>query len=139
MADVLVDVGPLLAVVNRNDQHHQICSQILLSLEPPIFTTLPVLTEALYLCYKRVGWVAQERLLQVITEGAIQAIHITPEDFVLVREQMLRYNDLPMDFADASLVVVAQRLRFKRIFTIDRKDFSVYRLGKNQAFEILGP
>jgi uncharacterized protein len=100
---------------------------------------LPALTEALYFCQKHLGWVAQSALLSLVKAGDLELYQIAESDFARVIVLMEKYQDLPMDFADASLVVAAEQLNIRRILTTDRRDFSVYRFGKNQGFEILGP
>lgn len=122
--DTLIDAGPLYAVLNRNDNDHQECSRIIQNLDCRFYTTLAVVTEAMCLLLTRVGWAAQEALWRMILRGDLILEHPSPSEFIRMSDLMSKYNDLPMDFADASLVALAERLSLNRIFTVDRRDFS---------------
>lgn len=138
-ADTLIDTGPLVAVLNRNDDYHAECARLIQSLDCRFYTTLAVLTETMYLLGRRVGWAAQEALWTIILRGDLLIEHPSPSELVRMSELMSKYNDRPMDFADASLVALAERLSLDRIFTVDRKDFATYRLHGKKAFNVLGP
>lgn len=137
--DTLIDAGPLYAVLNRKDSDHRECSQIIQSLDCRFYTTLAVVTEAMYLLLTRVGWVAQEALWRMILRGDLVLEHPSPAELVRMSELMNKYSDRPMDFADASLVALAERLSVDRIFTVDRRDFSTYRMNGKKPFTIIGP
>ncbi|MCX6361022.1 MAG: PIN domain-containing protein [Armatimonadetes bacterium] len=135
----LVDAGPLIAAVNRGDTYHAACAALLRAQTDPLYTTMSVLTEAMYVAGARLGWTAQEALWRVSLRGDLLLVHPDSTDMQRMSALMHRYRDLPMDLADASLVVAAERLGTCRIITLDRKDFSVYRLHGRRAFEIAGP
>ncbi|MGI4789339.1 MAG: type II toxin-antitoxin system VapC family toxin [Janthinobacterium lividum] len=137
--DTLIDAGPLVAVLNRNDDDHDECAGLIQSLDCRFYTTLAVVTEAMYLLWTRVGWVAQEALWRMILRGDLLLEHPSPAELVRMSELMNKYSDRPMDFADASLVALAERLSLNRIFTVDRRDFSTYRLHGKKSFTIIGP
>ncbi len=80
---------------------------------------------------------AQQALWDVINSVRMQSAELGPGDCPRMRELMWKYRDLPMDLADAALVRVAERDGLRRIFTIDRKDFEVYRPHRFARFEIL--
>ena len=123
---ILVDAGPLVALVDADDQYHEICSQILKGLREPLGTVWPVLVEAIYLLGDLPE--AQEAVWEMLTRGAIQLLPLDLLDVPRIRELLRKYADLPMDLADAALVRVAEREDIRKIFTVDRKDFGVYRL-----------
>ena len=125
MPAVLVDTGPLVALLDRSDSSHSICSETLSSLEDRLATVWPVMTEAMYLL--RSYWEAQSALMEMIESGAVEILPLTASDIPRIRELMRKYRDLPMDLADAALVRVAERERLRRIFTIDHRDFQIYR------------
>ena len=135
MTDVLVDAGPLVAVLDRSDPHHRACLEVLQALPAPLLTVWPVLTEAIYLL--GASWVAQRELLGYVTSGAVKLLSLAREDVPRIRDLMHKYRDLPMDLADAALVRVAERERIARVFTIDRRDFSVYRPSRIGRFQIV--
>lgn len=139
MIDTLMDAGPLVAIVNRGDTYHTACVGILRAHGGPFYTTLPVMTEAMYLCARYLGWTAQQALWQMLLRGDLVLEHPSPQELLRMAELMEKYRDHPMDFADASLVALAERLALTRIFTLDYNDFSTYRMHKSRAFTLLGP
>jgi predicted nucleic acid-binding protein len=138
-ADTLIDAGPLIAVFNRNDDYYAECVRLYRTLARPFYTTLAVLAEAMYTLGVRAGWHGQELLWKMILHGDLVLEHPSPTDIVRMSELMHKYSDRPMDFADASLVALAERLSLDRIFTVDRRDFSTYRLHGKKAFTVIGP
>ena len=132
---VLVDAGPLVALVNRNDSHHEECRSALLRIRQPLATAWPPFTEAMYLV--RDSLRAQNSLWEMVSTEAVNMLQLASSDCSRMRELMVRYSDLPMDLADAALVRLAERERIRRIFTIDRRDFQVYRPKGVGRFEIL--
>jgi hypothetical protein len=82
-------------------------------------------------------WPAQDGLWEMIETGAVEILPLGVEDVPRMRELMRKYRDLPMDLADAALVRVAERERQRRIFTIDRRDFQIYRPARIGRFAII--
>lgn len=137
MPAVLVDTGPLVALLDRSDPYHLSCQESLSSLDDSLVTVWPVVTEAMYLL--RAYWQAQDALWEMIESGAVQIVSLGIDDIPRMRELMRKYRDLPMDLADAGLVRVAERERLRRIFTLDRRDFQVYRPSRIGRFAIIPP
>ena len=135
MTGALVDAGPLVAVLDRSDPHHAACLAALRSLPAPLLTVWPVLTEAIYLL--GASWPAQRELLGYVTDGALRLLPLTKEDVPRIRDLMHKYRDLPMDLADAALVRAAERDQISRVFTLDRRDFAVYRPARLGRFQIV--
>jgi hypothetical protein len=109
------------------------------SVEEPLATTIPVLTEAFHLL--RPGSTGAQRLMDFVSESGLTVW--TFDDPLLNRcfELMIQYADRPMDLADASLVALAETEQLKRIFTIDRNDFDTYRIRRGHRhyrFEVVG-
>ena len=131
----LVDAGPLVAILHRDDRRHRDCVQALRALPPPLGTTWPVVTEAMYL----LGFAAdaQDELWGLLESGRLSLFGLDAADAPRMRALMRKYRDLPMDLADAALVRVAERQDLTRIFTLDRRHFSVYRPGRRRRFSIL--
>jgi hypothetical protein len=132
---ILVDAGPLVALIHRDDRHHRTCSEALRALEEPLVTVWPAFTEAAYLL--GFSWAAQDALWEFVSRGALGFLRLDEEDAPRMRELMGRYRDLPMDLADAALVRVAEREGLDRIFTLDRGDSSVYRFEGGGAFTLI--
>ena len=87
----------------------------------------------------RLGWAAQEALWKLVLRGDFILEYPTLQDLSRMQALMAQYRDQPMDFADASLVALAERLSLIKVFTVDRRDFSVYRLEGKKAFMVIGP
>ena len=138
MSELLIDTGPLLAAFNQRDEHHTFAVGIMRQHNQPFVTTMAVMTEIMYLARERLGLHVQDKLFVMIERGDLLVEHTTPSDFARVAKLMQKYRDLPMDFADATLVALAERLGSKRIFTID-SDFAVYRWQDKHAFELICP
>ena len=135
MPAVLVDTGPLVALLDRSDPDHVACQETLSSLNDSMVSVWPVITEAMYML--RAYWQAQEALWEMIEMGAVEILLLNIDDVPRMKELMRKYRDLPMDLADAALVRVAERERLRRIFTLDRRDFQVYRPSRIGRFAIL--
>jgi predicted nucleic acid-binding protein len=132
---VLVDAGPLVAVMDADDIFHAASAATFKEIREPLFTVWPVITEAMHL----VGAPeARDALWDVMQDKRLQLLSLDGQDIPRMRALMWKYRDLPMDPADAALVRVAERDGFRRVFTIDRSDFKVYRLHGNERFTILG-
>lgn len=134
-AGILIDAGPLVAILHRDDRDHALCIDTLKGLREPLLSTWMPITEAMYLL--NFAPAAQNALLEMIERGALQVLSLETEDLPSIRNLMRKYADLPMDFADATLVHIAQRENIRQIFTLDRRDFAVYRLAHGQVFTIL--
>jgi hypothetical protein len=132
---ILVDAGPLVALIHADDRHHQACAMALRALQEPLATVWPAYTEAMYLL--GFSWRAQDALWELVERDVIALIELETRDHRRVRELMKKYRDLPMDLADAALVAVAERERISRVFTLDRRDFEVYRPAHVRRFRII--
>lgn len=135
MRGVLVDAGPLVALLDRADPEHDACVAALQSLRDPLITVWPAFTEAMYLL--RGSWLAQKALWSRLETDALALASLDAGDAPRMRELMEKYRDMPMDLADAALVRVAERDALLRIFTLDRTHFSVYRPGRRKRFSIV--
>ena len=132
---ILVDAGPLVAIFHADDQNHDRCVRALRSLRGPLATVWPVLTEAMYLL--SFSWEAQAALWEMIETEVLVILALDRGDSARMKELMRKYRDLPMDLADAALVCVAERERIRRVFSLDRRDFTVYRPRKIDRFSII--
>jgi hypothetical protein len=132
---VLVDAGPLVALLDRADAEHARCVATLRRLRAPLLTVWPAFTEAMYLLGG--SWPAQKALWSRLETDALSLAPLDEADAPRMRELMEKYRDLPMDLADAALVRVAERDALAQIFTLDRRHFSVYRAGRRRRFAIV--
>ena len=128
---ILVDAGPLVALIKGDDHHHAECAAVFRTLNEPMGTVWPVLTEVMHF----MGEIprAQDKIWELVARGTVEILPLGLGDLPRIRELMLQYSNRPMDLADAALIRVAEREGIRRFFTIDRKDFAVYRLhGKTR-------
>jgi len=134
---IIADTGFWLALANRKDRHHGRARQRLAGLDEPLVTTWPVVTETCYLLLDRLGPVSQQRYLRSFAGGAFDVFDLRREDAPRMVALMAEYADLPMDLADASLVVLAEHLGHGRILSTDQRDFHAYRWKRRRPFENL--
>ncbi|HEY6320541.1 MAG TPA: PIN domain-containing protein [Thermoanaerobaculia bacterium] len=135
---ILVDTGPFVALFDPRDREHARCSATLASLDQALISTVPVLTEAFHLLPTATRGAANLRTL--IARGGISLWFMDGPGLRRALDLMEQYADHLMDLADASLVVAAESLRVRKIFTLDRDDFSTYRIRRGRAlqqFEII--
>ncbi len=131
---ILIDAGPLVALLHRDDQDHARCVTALRKVRTVLATTWPPLTEAMYLL--SFSPQAQDALLEMVERGALHVLSIDESDIPRLRTLMRKYRDLPMDLADATLVRMAEREGIQEVFTLDRRDFGTYRVGR-RAFAVI--
>ena len=138
MRGVLVDTGPLVAIVDESDKDHRRCVNVLKQLVDPLVTTWPAVTEATYLLGQtRNPLDSQDALLATIERQVVVVADLGPKDVPRLRALIRKYRDLPMDLADATLVCVAERDGIRQVFTLDTRDFEVYRIGRRETFTII--
>lgn len=132
--ELLLDTGAFVALLDRDEKLHDECVATLEKWTGPVVTTEAVLTETLYL----VGpdWRAQKACLGFILRGAFQLVPTSAKSLERVAALMERYRNVPMDFADATLVALGEDLETNKVFTLDHRGFSAYRMNRNRAFHI---
>lgn len=132
---ILVDAGPLVALVHSDDRNHSLCRGTYRDLDQPMATVWPAFTEAMHLL--KFSWAAQEALWEFVQREVLEFLPIGGKEIARMQELMRKYRDLPMDLADAALVAVAERERMRTVFTLDQKDFRVYRPSRLGPFVLL--
>ncbi len=133
----LIDTGAILALLNGKDRWHDQCVTAFTALRLPLATTAAVLTELFHLLSDHPHDV--EAAWRFVRSGAIVVLPITDSDMPDLDRLMKRYSDHPMDFADATLVRLAQRESLSTICTIDHNDFETYRIVGRRKFRIVPP
>jgi len=132
---ILLDTGPLVALFDKRDAAHEACRQAMSEIEEPLSTTLPVITEALFLLNESAT--AQQACLTALVKGMAQIEHLGEKTFARAATLMQKYSDFPMDFADATLVAVAEHLKIKKVFTLNQRDFRLYHPKHIRHFHLL--
>jgi hypothetical protein len=130
-----MDTGPLVAVLSRDEQDHEICVSMLRSLPSPPLTCWPVVTEAMWLLRKTPRII--KKLLSGINDGVLEIPAVTSAEAGQIGAIMDQYASLRPQFADAMLVYLAHRESIETIFTLDRRDFLVYRTAGNKRFQLI--
>ena len=132
---VLADTGPLVAIISPADQHHELCTNTLRSLPAPLLSCWPVITEAAWLL--RDNPRGFETLLESFQKGFVDLLSVSAAEVQGVLAIMRRYSSLRPQLADAMLVYLAGREKINTIFTLDRRDYSVYRSPNRAGFQLV--
>jgi predicted nucleic acid-binding protein len=130
-----IDTGPWVALIDRSETRHAECVQWLKNFSGNLYSTEAVLTEVLYLLNFSIT--AQCAALDFVLESVVEIVPASTMSLKKTKNLMKKYADLPMDFADATIVCLATETRMQNVVTFDRKDFTIYRLPKNQSFTIM--
>jgi predicted nucleic acid-binding protein len=129
---IILDTGPLIALFDPKDPDHQHCHAELKKIRTALYTTEAVLTEAFHLLEP--GSRGAEGLMQFVIEGYVSIVPLDKDGTIRAFELMNKYADCPMDYADASIVVIAEALNTLSVFTLDVRDFSTYRIKKGHRY-----
>ena len=135
-AGVLLDTGPLVALLNRDDHHHQAAKSLMAACTPPLRTCEAVLAEACHLLAKA-SPAAPADVMALGRSGAFDIVLAVRDQWHAVERLLRKYDDVPASLADACLIRCAELNQEPRILTFDA-DFRVYRWGRNRAFDVLG-
>lgn len=136
MTSVIVDTGPLVALLNRREQHHAWARKVMDTIEPPIFTCDAVLSEACFLLKDTAG--GPDAVLELVARGIVRAnFHVTAEVDSL-RSLMKKFANVPMSLADACLVRMTELDQKSVVLTLD-SDFSIYRRNRRQVVPTISP
>lgn len=130
MHRILVDTGPLVAILSRDDEYHDLCVNALRHMSGPLLSCWPVITEAAWLLRRSPR--AVQQLLNSIGVGFLEFPPLAAAECEDIGVIMKRYEDIHPQFADAALVYLANREKIDSIFTLDRRDFSIYRIGRKR-------
>lgn len=134
---IIVDTGFWLALADRRDAYHERAKRALQRYDEPLITTWCVMTETCHLLLSRKGIDAQVRFIESLEAGVFGLFALEERHVGQIATLMQKYADLPMDLADASLVILAEELDSGRIFSVDERDFKAYRWKQRVPFENL--
>lgn len=132
---ILIDAGPLVAMAMPNEPAHAAVLRTLAEHRPLIISTWPVLAEAAWLLRKRPSSVRE--MLLAFTTGIFELRHLDHGSLPWISTFLQKYEDIGAQLADASLMYVAEHEKIDTIFTLDRRDFSIYRTSRNRALKIV--
>ena len=131
----LLDTGPWVALIDRSESRHAECVQWLKNFSGRLYSTEAVLTEVLYLLNFSIS--AQCAALDFVLESVVEIVPANTKSLQKTKNLLKKYADLPMDYADATIVCLATETRIQNVITFDRKDFAIYKLPKKQSFTIM--
>jgi predicted nucleic acid-binding protein len=135
--ELLLDTGGLVSLLDRSQRDHHACARFFESWERPVLSCEAVLTEATHLLGGLRG--GRQACLDFFLAGGAVLVPTTPASLRRARQLIQQYASLPMDYADAMLVVLAEEIETDLVFTTDRRDFEVYRIRGRRSFRIVPP
>jgi predicted nucleic acid-binding protein len=132
---ILLDAGPIVAIFSARDAHHSICVEHLASIKAPLFTCWPVITEAAWLLRQEPAAIGQ--VLSMLNEGLFGLLALEASAAPAISSLLVRYRHLGAQLADAALVYLAEREDIDTVFTLDKRDFTVYRTSRGRRLRII--
>lgn len=136
MKSLLLDTGPLVAYLNARDPAHADATSCVDAFSGDLHTTAAVITEAMHLV--RAATDGPALLAEFVTASRARVHDFAqPAELRAAAALMAKYSDTPMDYADATLVLLAERIDVLDVLTLDRRGFTVYRTPKGQALRML--
>ena len=133
----ILDTSFLFALTDLGDRNHNRVLAVAQRSNETLVLPVAVLPEICYLITSRLGHKAMRRFMSTLTNQAVRVESVTAEDLLRVNEVLEQYADSQLDFTDAAIVAIAERLTINRIYTLDRRDFSIIRPSHCDYFELL--
>ncbi len=127
----VIDTGPLVALFDSSDRHFKASLDFIRHSEFKLYTTVPVITETMFLLDFNIN--AQIDFLSWIYSGALEVSELNQNDLKRIIHLMKKYHELPMDFADASVVQTCEKILTANVVTLD-SDFEIYRYCDRTKF-----
>ncbi len=134
---ILVDTGAWLALADRGDAYHARCREFFRRNREPLMTTYPALVECVHLMFGRIGVARTLAWMDTLATQGVGVLVMSAEHLPRLNALMRQYDDLPMDLADASLVLLAEETGEGRIVSTDERDFHTYRWKNQHPFRNL--
>ena len=132
MKRTLIDAGPLIALFDKDDKYHEKTKKFLKEYKGRLYTSWPVITEVLHMLDFNIE--VQIDFLKWIRKDALKIVSLTKESIIRIINLSEKYSDVPMDFADATLIVISETKNIKDIISIDT-DFYIYRNVRNEYLQ----
>jgi predicted nucleic acid-binding protein len=133
----IVDSGFLYALINSREDRHRDVSEVVELLEEPMVLPISALTEVCYMIGRDLGPAELAAFVQNLANGDLILEGLTRDDLRRIAAVLAKYADARVDFVDAAIVALAERLKVTRILTLDRRHFELFRPQHCAAFEIL--
>ena len=136
MTPCLMDSGFLYALIDETDKHSRSVKNSLVEIYEEVILPVPAVTETAYFLSKNLGIKALINFLEILPEMEITFETPTAADYKRSAEILRKYNDANIDFVDACIFAMAERLNITKILTVDRRHFSIFKPTHCRAFEI---
>ncbi|MBE9170412.1 PIN domain-containing protein [Pleurocapsales cyanobacterium LEGE 06147] len=133
----ILDTSFLFALADQSDRNHKRVLAVAQSTNEGLVLSVVVLPEICYLIASRLGHKAMRHFVSSLTTKGVRVEPLISEDLVRVHEILQQYADSQLDFTDAAIVTIAEKLAVTRIYTLDRRDFSIIRPSHCDYFELL--
>jgi predicted nucleic acid-binding protein len=131
----ILDTGPWVALIDRSEAKHTDCVQWLKNFSGKLYSTEAALTEVLYILNFSI--IAQSAAIDFVLKSVVEIVPTNRQSLLKTKNLLKKFADLPMDYADATLVCLAMDTGIQNIVTFDIKDFSIYRLPGKKKFNIV--
>jgi hypothetical protein len=131
----ILDTGPWVALIDRSESNHTKCVEWFKNFSGKLYSTEAVLTEVLHLLNFSIK--AQAAALDFVIKSAVELVPTNIDTIAKTKLLMEKYSDLPMDYADATIVCLATDTNIQNVVTLDKKDFNIYRSLKKRSFVII--
>jgi predicted nucleic acid-binding protein len=132
MKKCLIDAGPLIALFDKDDQYHHLITDFLKNYQGHLYTSWPVITEVLHMLDFNVK--VQIDFLKWLQKDALVVTPVSKDSITRIIGLSEKYANVPMDFADATLIVISESENIKEILSID-SDFYIYRNIRNEYLQ----
>jgi predicted nucleic acid-binding protein len=134
---IICDTGPLVALLNKADDHHAACTGLFSTYPGRLVVPGPILTEVCYMAESRLGSETEAKFLDSLAAGEFELEPVVSVDLLRMAGLVRTYADFPLGAADASVVAIAERLNASRVATLDHRHFRAVSPAHCQAFELL--
>jgi predicted nucleic acid-binding protein len=136
VTSIIVDAGPIVALLNRRERYHAWVSKVMDTIEPPMFTCDAVLSEACFLLQDSEG--GPNAVLELVARGLVRSDFHVVAELEPLRALIKKFANVPMSLADACLVRMSELDTTSRVLTLD-SDFKVYRKNRRQVIPTIMP
>jgi predicted nucleic acid-binding protein len=134
---LICDTGPLYAAMDRADMDHRSCAELLAGSVEQLLVPAPVVVELDWLASERLGPEPFAGFLVDVEDGSIAVVDLVLADYVRVRELLASYRDLRLEFVDAAVVAIVERLGERKLATLDRRHFGTIRPRHVSALDLV--
>ena len=134
---IIADTGALLALIDRDDKHHQPMVHFVTNSQETFIVPSPIVTELCYMLVEHISTEAEITFLRALTNREMVLEHFTLNDLNRAIEILEQYRDAELGMVDATVMAMAERMKIKTILTVDHRDFGLFRPINCEAFTLV--